>query len=98
MASEQEYDEQIAPELLALAQKAAALGMTFAASVEWAPGETGSTVSGDYSNVGVTQTMTALSARCNRNVDAVLLGLIKRFDVSQSVFLATYNKQEPHNG
>jgi len=96
--SEQFYDEEIAPALLALADKAKEHGMTFVARVEWAPGEGGSTFGGDFSSAGIAQVMTALSARSNGNVDGVLLELIKRFNVSASIFLAAHNQHpEPSN-
>ncbi len=92
--SEKDYDEIIAPALLEIAKKAESLGMSFVASVEWEPGESGSTVTGDFSNAGVTQYMTLLAARSNRNIDAVCLGLIKRFpDTSASIFLSRFGAQ-----
>ena len=92
LMSEKLYDYEIAPALADLAKKCEAAGMSFVASVEWTKGETGSTVLGVGDASGVAQVMTALAARSNGNIDAVLIGLIKRFDVSQSVFLHTHNK------
>lgn len=95
--SEQYYDDHIAPKLLELAKDAAAHGMTFVASVEWEPGESASTITGDMSKAGCTQYMTALSARSQRNIDGVLVGLIKRFDVSASMFIGQHNQHGPTN-
>lgn len=92
--NEQLYDDEIAPALLALARKCEAAGMTFVARVEWEKGEGGSTVVGDVENSGPAQLMTALAARCNGNFDALAFGLIKRLDVSASIFLHGHNQHK----
>lgn len=91
MASEQQYDDIIAPMLADVALKAKELGMSFVARVEWEPGESGITQIGPMDSIG--QRITSYAARCNGNIDAMLLGLLKSgVDCSASMFLASYNK------
>lgn len=90
MATEQEYDDIIAPMLLEVAKKCDELGMSLVARVEWGPGEAGITQIGKMESVA--QVFTQLAAHSRGNVDAALLGLIKRFDVSASVFLYKHNR------
>lgn len=91
MATEQEYDDIIAPMLAEVARKAHELGMSLIARVEWEPGESGITQIGDLSSIG--QYMTQMAAHSHGNIDKMLLTLIKNRDVSQSMFLHMYNKE-----
>lgn len=90
MATEQEYDDIIAPMLAAVAEKAKELGMNMIARVEWEPGESGITQTGDMAK-SFGQIMTRTAALSHGNIDKMLLHLTKNYDVSQSIFLHTYN-------
>lgn len=88
-ATEQEYDEIIAPMLAAVAERCKELGMSLVARVEWQLGESGIT----FINVeaaGIGQQMTNLAANAHGNFDALGIAMLKRFDCSQSAFLARY--------
>lgn len=92
--TEQEYDDIIAPMLMDVVNKMKELGggCSLVAKVEWEKGETGSTYYGDFSKVGITQYMAFMAARCDGNIDEMLMALIKDKDVSASMFLAKYNE------
>lgn len=90
MATETEYDEILAPMLLEVAKKASELGMSLIARVEWEPGESGITQIGDLSSIG--QYMTQIAAHSHGNIDKMLLTMVKSRDVSRSMFLHPYNK------
>lgn len=97
MATEQEYDDIIAPMLLEVAKKADALGMSLIARVEWEPGESGITQIGSMDSIG--QRVTRLAAHCHGNIDAMLLGLLRSgVDCSASIFLHRYTKEGSENG
>jgi hypothetical protein len=68
------YDEHIGPELLRLGQLAEANGFSFAAVVEWLPGETGVTacVAADAS---FKMRLAEIGATCHGNVDALLIAI-----------------------
>lgn len=84
--TEQEYDEQIAPALLDLANKTAALGGSFVARVEWAKDESGITAAGIEKGVtGVGQWMTYIAANANGNLDAFYYRSAKQFDLSPTI-------------
>jgi hypothetical protein len=93
MATEQQYDEIIAPMLLAVADRCRELGMSVVARVEWAPGEIGVTqvVPED---AGIRQKLTQLAAHAKGNIDALCISLLRRHDCSQSIFLAKHMKDE----
>lgn len=95
MATEQEYDEIIAPLLLDVAKKAKELGMSLIARVEWEPGESGITQIGDLSSIG--QLLTHAAAHSHGNVDTLCLHLIKNCDVSHSMFLYSHNRPKSGN-
>lgn len=86
MATEQQYDEVIAPKLAEIARLCTELGMSIVARVEWQPGESGITqVVPDDAGTG--QKMTQLAAHSHGNVDTFCIAMVMRFDVSQSIFL-----------
>lgn len=90
MATEQEYDDIIAPMLAQVAERAAELGMSLLARVEWEPGESGITQIGPMNAIG--QKMTQYAAHSHGNIDKMLLSLIKSgVDFSQSIFLHSYS-------
>lgn len=95
MATEQEYDEIIAPMLLEVAKKAKELGMSLVARVEWEPGESGITQIGDLSSIG--QLLTHAAAHSHGNIDALCLHLIKTCNVEQSMFLHNHNRRPSPN-
>jgi hypothetical protein len=66
------YDKEIAPELLRLAKACEGNGLSFLAVVEWAPNETGRTVSiREGSGFGIR--MTDAAAQANGNIDAFMI-------------------------
>lgn len=86
MATEQEYDEIIAPMLLAVANRCKELGMSIIARVEWEPEESGITQSGiDDATIG--QKLTQLAAHCGGNFDALAILARRKFDCSNSIVL-----------
>lgn len=74
--SEELYDREFAPVLLELARKAEQAGMSFVATVEWAPGEGGSTVKLQEKR-SISIEMAAVCARARNNADTIALHLMK---------------------
>lgn len=70
------YDEAIAPELLRLAKLCEARGMAFQATVEYAPGQRGSTRLATP-NEGLEMTMLRVLDSCGCNVDQFIMSLIR---------------------
>lgn len=97
MATEQEYDELIAPLLKEVGEKCKALGMAFVAKVEWKPGETGLTQLSFNAENSIDFNMTYLAANSYGNIDQFLFEMVIRFDCSNSLFLNSYQKQEKEN-
>lgn len=93
MATEQEYDEIIAPMLLAVAEKAKELGMTLVARAEWEPGAGGTTTAGDLTK-SMPMIMTRAASFASGNIDAMLIHMVKHYDVSASMFLHSYAKDD----
>jgi hypothetical protein len=91
MATEQQYDDIVAPLLMEAAKKAEELGMSFVARVEWEPGEAGLTRVGDPKS-SVAQAMTFYAAHARGNIDAMLMPIVRDYNVSESIFLARFNK------
>ncbi len=98
MATEHEYDEQIAPLLLAVARKCDELGMTLVAKAEWAPGEGGVTFTG-VDRMGCEQQLTRYAAFARGNFDALARKLKKDFGHGGSWVLWQLGKrlQMDHN-
>lgn len=74
MNSEEWYDAEIAPALLALARQCEERGMSFVAAVEYQPGER----AGTYlltESAGLEMRMLHLCARTAPNVDSYVIGL-----------------------
>jgi hypothetical protein len=90
MATEQQYDEIVAPLLNEAAKLAGELGMSLVARCEWAPGEAGLTRVGDPKS-SVAQAMAWWAVHARGNFDAVGLEMLKEFDCSASIFLAPHN-------
>jgi hypothetical protein len=75
--SQSEYDNEIAPELLRLANRCKDLGMPFTATVEYAPGERGVTASGiDDSNLDMT--IPYLASVAGSRLDDFMVALVRR--------------------
>ena len=91
MATEQEYDDIIAPLLAEVARRCHDLGMSLIARVEWEPGETGITQIGVGPESGIGQRLAHLAMHCDGNIDQLCMEAAKRFDVSQSIFLHQVN-------
>ncbi len=87
MATEKDYDEAIAPQLLALAHRCEELGMSLVARVEWSPGESGTTTSLSPPEVGAAQKLAILACNVNGNIDELCLRAKSALDCSQSIFL-----------
>ncbi|UWQ29925.1 hypothetical protein [Leisingera sp. M523] len=92
MATEQEYDEIIAPMLAEVASRCKELGMDLIARVEWEPGESGITQIGIGGSSGIGQKMTQLAAHCHGNFDLLCIEAGKRFDLSQTVYKAAVDR------
>lgn len=93
MATEQEYDEIIAPLLAKVAKRCDDLGMSLIARVEWKPDEAGVTQIGIGKESGIGQRLTHLAAHSRGNIDTLCIEAIKRFDVSQSIVLQRFTAQ-----
>ncbi|HEX8177831.1 MAG TPA: hypothetical protein VF543_22270 [Pyrinomonadaceae bacterium] len=76
MHNETIYDNEIAPQLLAIAKRCEELGMPFVASVEYETGETGRTEA-QAQNASPKQLVIHWAARCNGNVDALFMAIDK---------------------
>lgn len=85
MATEREYDEQIAPLLVDVAERCEALGMSMVARVEWEPDEAGITQVGIGDNSGVSQRMAHLAVHARGNLNWLVIQCGRRFDLSQTV-------------
>jgi hypothetical protein len=96
MATEKEYDDIIAPLLAEVATKAAELGMSLIARVEWEPGESGITQIGPMNAIG--QKMTQYAAHSHGNIDKMILSLQRAgVDFSQSIYLHTFTGGGNHD-
>lgn len=71
------YDTEIAPALLRLANKCADNGLSFLASVEWAPGESGRTRK-FVEPFGISMDLADAMFRANGNIDSFMIYLMKR--------------------
>lgn len=91
MATEQQYDEFIAPLLKAVAERCQEFGMAIVARVEF-DGDDGEKACG-VTQVGndeasISQRMAHIAAHCGGNFDALGIEMKKRFDCSASIFLS----------
>lgn len=84
------YDREIAPKLLEVAKLCEVHEMSLVANVEWAPGKGGLTIT-ETSSASVAQHLVRMAARCNGNVDALLMGIVAhaRKHGHASVYLRT---------
>ena len=72
MSHEAFYDAEIAPTLLDLARRCEVRGLSFAASVEYAPNETGETVI-VRDDAGIKIRLAGAAIRCHGNVDSLMM-------------------------
>ena len=70
------YDADVAPVLLELARKCETNGLSFAAMVEWAPEDTGETIS-LREGAGIKTIMAAFSIRSHGNADSLIGALMR---------------------
>lgn len=86
MATEQQYDDEIAPLLMEAGKRCEALGISMVARAEWAPDEYGITqVQSETASIG--QKLAQLAAHAKGNFDALAIGAIKSFGPGNSIFL-----------
>lgn len=88
-AKEAFYDAEIAPALLALAEKCKERDIPFLAVVEWNPNDRGQTIV-QIPDQSMAMTMLAYCARMENNLDGYVIGLIrycrqKGIDISSSM-------------
>ena len=93
-ATEQQYDEIIAPMLLAVAEKCKELGMVIVARVEWEPGECGITQIGNQEQSGA-QMLAHLACHSQGNIDRLCLTLAKKPGADGSIFLRHFAGAKP---
>lgn len=93
MATEQEYDDIIAPMLADVARRCDELGMNLIARVEWEPGESGITSMGIGDAASIGQRLTRLAAHAHGNIDKLLFSCLKHFDCRASILLKSYAKE-----
>ena len=86
MATEEEYDEIIAPMLADVATRCVELGMSLVARVEWRPGHAGITNIGVGPDSGVPQRMAAYAALSQGNLDNMVISM-KRDGIDLSATL-----------
>lgn len=75
--SEELYDSEIAPELLRLADRCKELGMPFVATVEYSPGERGTTASGIAAS-NMDMQVAYLAARYGSRLDELMIAMARR--------------------
>jgi hypothetical protein len=90
--AEAAYDAEIAPALLAIAERCKVLGFHLVAHVEWFPGETGIT---QYvpDGASVQMRMTQLAAHAHGNFDSLGMAMLKTFNCDASIFLHRYTQK-----
>jgi GNAT superfamily N-acetyltransferase len=72
---EQFYDAEIAPVLLELGRRCEGAGISLVAEAEWAPGETGTTMT-ICADAGIGLRMVAWAARAKGNADALIHAML----------------------
>ena len=70
------YDQEIAPSLLALCKRCQDRGISFAAKVEWEPGESGTTAF-VAEGAGIGMLTAAWAAEANGNADSLIMAMMK---------------------
>lgn len=84
------YDREIAPKLAEIAKDCEAHGMSLVAVVEWAARKGGVTIY-EAADASVSTEVARMAARCNGNVDALVMGLLAhaRKHGHRSMYLST---------
>lgn len=102
MTPEETYDTEIAPVLMAIANRCKELGWSMVASVEWQVGETGRTETHPAWNVdglpSAKQKLVHYAARCHGNIDAMLMACIRdaeKYGHSSAYLLILGVKERP---
>ena len=90
--TEQFYDDVIAPQLAALANLCGEQGASFVALVEFGDILAETTLLVDGYTVAIDLAYRAIKAR--GNIDALIMGAIKRKQVRNSIYLSHYLKTE----
>lgn len=75
--TERQYDEEIAPVLLELVEKCGAAGMAFTATVEYEPGQRGTTAAGIDAN-NIDMLVPYLAGQFGGRLDDLLFSLSRR--------------------
>ncbi len=93
--NEQWYDAEIAPALMALAERCKERGISLVAVAEYSPGERGATYQ-LTENAGLPMVMLQLCGMAGENVDGYMIGLTRYckkhgIDTSASMFMTTHN-------
>lgn len=83
--TEEDYDREIAPELLKLAEKIRDMGGSIVTRVEWAPEEAAIVKCGIRDETSIAQRMTLIAALCKGNFDLFHIEMRKRFDISKTL-------------
>lgn len=93
-ATEQIYDDEIAPMLRAVVEKCQALGLHMVAHVEWADGGSGIT-QWVPDGASVQMRMTQLAAHAHGNFDALGMNMLRNFDCKASMILHRFTDGKP---
>lgn len=91
MATEEQYDEIIAPMLLEVVTKCRELGMTMVARVEW-ESDLGGITQYVPDDASVTMKLAQLAAHSNGNFDLLTMEARKRFDMSHTIVGTMFQK------
>ena len=94
MATEEEYDEIIAPMLAKVAERCKELGMSITARVEWEPGEAGITSIGVGPDSGIAQRLAWYAAMSCGNLDSMIIRMKKDgIDMSQTIVGSMFERR-----
>jgi hypothetical protein len=102
--SEDEYDKEIAPMLLAVGERCRELGYPMVAVVEYGPDQRAETRALQEGLPSLPISMLMMLAKHGNNIDGFLINLIRHckahgIDMRQSMFLTKYaaTKEQPHD-
>lgn len=98
--SEEEYDKEIAPMLLAVAERCRDLGYPMVAVVEYGPDQRGETRVLQEGLPSLPIAMLMMLSKHGNNIDGFLINLMRHcnehgIDMRQSMFLGKYAKDSP---
>lgn len=86
MATEKQYDDEIAPLLMEAGKRCKALGISLVARVEWAPDEYGITQF-QTEDASIGQRLALLAAHAKGNFDGLCIAAVKSFGPGNSIYL-----------